>query len=296
MLTSMTGYGRGVVETDAFLITIEIRSVNSKFLKIAARLGDEVSFLQPDVDEMVRKRLVRGSVSYDVTVEPAKIADLYGVNKAVLKKYFDELNAAARELGTAEDDLPSPKDCLTLPGVVQADETIRVGRDEILPHVAKATEMALEQLVAMRKREGTFLGRDLAERCEALEKLLDVIRKEVPAMLAAHAKRLRERVQQLLADADVSVSDADLVREVAIVAERSDIAEELTRMSSHLEQFRDLLAGANPVGRRLEFVVQEMFRESNTMGAKSLGGDVSRHVVELKAEVDRLKEQVLNVE
>ena len=148
----------------------------------------------------------------------------------------------------------------------------------------------------MLKNVGTRRKAEFRNRSQALRGLIEKVNTETPAALRDYNEKLKERVNQLLADAEASVSSSDLIREVAVVAERSDITEELSRMESHIQQFLESLDSDQPVGRKLEFIVQELFRESNTMGAKALSTGLSRSVVEVKAEVDRLKEQVLNIE
>ncbi len=296
MLKSMTGYGRDTVETDAFVLTVEVKSVNNRFLKITGRVPEELSYLQTKIEDLIRKRLVRGSVYFSVVVEPRSRADLYEIDNGVLQKYLTTLREAHEILNINNQQEPSLTDLLLLPGVVRAEDKMKLGADELLDAACTAMDKALTQLVEMRRQEGAFLESEFRDRREALRGLIQKVNTETPAVLQEYNEKLKERVNYLLVNADVNVSSNDLIREVAVVAERSDITEELSRMESHLQQFLESIESAQPVGRKLEFIVQELFRESNTMGAKALSAELSRSVVEIKAEVDRLKEQVLNIE
>ncbi len=296
MLKSMTGYGRDTVETDAFVLTVEVKSVNNRFLKITGRVPEELSYLQTKIEDLIRKRLVRGSVYFSVVVEPRSRADLYEIDNGVLQKYLTTLREAHEILNINNQQEPSLTDLLLLPGVVRAEDKMKLGADELLDAACTAMDKALTQLVEMRRQEGAFLESEFRDRREALRGLIQKVNTETPAVLQEYNEKLKERVNYLLVNADVNVSSNDLIREVAVVAERSDITEELSRMESHLQQFLESIESTQPVGRKLEFIVQELFRESNTMGAKALSAELSRSVVEIKAEVDLLKEQVLNIE
>ena len=296
MLKSMTGYGRDTVETDAFVLTVEVKSVNNRFLKITGRVPEELSYLQTKIEDLIRKRLVRGSVYFSVVVEPRSRADLYEIDNGVLQKYLATLREAHEILNINNQQEPSLTDLLLLPGVVRAEDKMKLGADLLLSAAYTAMDKALTQLVEMRRQEGAFLESEFRDRREALRGLIQKVNTETPAVLQEYNEKLKERVNHLLANTDVNVSSNDLIREVAVVAERSDITEELSRMESHLQQFLESIDSDQPVGRKLEFIVQELFRESNTMGAKALSAELSRSVVEIKAEVDRLKEQVLNIE
>lgn len=296
MLKSMTGYGRDSVETEAFVLTVEVKSVNNRFLKITGRVPEELSYLQTKIEDLIRRRLVRGSVYFNVIVEPASRADLYEIDNGVLKKYLMALRESHDVLNIAQTEQPSLRDLLLLPGVVRAEDGLQLGDGELLGAASTAMDNALTQLIDMRRQEGAFLEEEFRARCSVLRGLIRSVSEETPTALREYNERLRERVNQLLADVGVNVSASDLIREVAVVAERSDVTEELSRMESHLQQFLESLGVAQPVGRKLEFIVQELIREANTMGAKALSAELSRNVVEIKAEVDRLKEQVLNIE
>ena len=293
-MLSMTGYGDAVSETPEFVLGIDVKAVNNRFLKISSKISDEVSFLQIDLDETVRKRLARGSIFFTLRFQPTAFSDLYQVNEDVVTKYVDTVKRLGEELGSTED--VRLQDILALPGAIKADDSAIPERAEVLPIALETMENALVKMVEMREHEGRNLHGDLQARCKNIENLMGDVKKAAPRALEEHFKKLEERTGALLGEQKAGLDEGGILREAALLAERSDISEEIARMDSHLEQFVDTMESSEPVGRKLEFICQEMFRESNTMGSKAPGSEVGRFVVEIKAEVDRLKEQVLNVE
>jgi len=290
----MTGYGEATLEDGRFVIGVELKSVNNRFLKIAGKVPEEISYLLGELEERIRKSLLRGSVALTVRFEPTRHADLYEIDEELVKKYLKTLTRIKKELNS--DEPIFIKDLLLLPGVVQTEEALKLGKEEVLPVALRALDEALRQIVAMREMEGATLGKEFRTRAAGLEELVARVAKEAPRAVEEYRRKLEERVNQLLRDKGVALAPEDLLKEVAILAERSDITEEIQRFESHLQQFRGTIDQSGPVGRKLEFIVQEMVRESNTMSAKSSSTALSQGIVEIKAEVDRLKEQVMNVE
>ena len=293
-MRSMTGYGDAVSETPEFVLGIDIKAVNNRFLKISSKISDEVSFLQVDLDEAVRKRLARGSIFFTLRFQPTTFSDLYQVNEDVVKKYVATVKKLREELGSTED--VRLQDILTLPGAIKADDSVIPERAEVLPIALETMENALAKMIEMREHEGGNLREELRVRYENVGSLMGEVKKAAPQALEEHFRKLEERTRALLGEQKAGLDEGGVLREAALLAERSDISEEIARMDSHLEQFSETMESTEPVGRKLEFICQEMFRESNTMGSKAPGSEVGRSVVEIKAEVDRLKEQVLNVE
>ena len=293
-MRSMTGYGDAVSETPEFVLGIDIKAVNNRFLKISSKISDEVSFLQVDLDDAVRKRLARGSIFFTLRFQPTTFSDLYQVNEDVVKKYADTIKKLREELGSTED--VRLQDILTLPGAIKADDSVIPERAEVLPIALETMENALAKMIEMREHEGGNLREELRVRYENVGSLMGEVKKAAPQALEEHFRKLEERTRALLGEQKAGLDEGGILREAALLAERSDISEEIARMDSHLEQFSETMESTEPVGRKLEFICQEMFRESNTMGSKAPGSEVGRFVVEIKAEVDRLKEQVLNVE
>jgi len=293
-MRSMTGYGDAVSETPDFVLSIDVKAVNNRFLKISSKISDEVSFLQVDLDDAVRKRLARGSIFFTLRFQPTTFSDLYQVNEDVVKKYVATVKKLREELGSTED--VRLQDILTLPGAIKADDSVIPERAAVLPIALETMENALEKMIEMREHEGGNLHEELRGRHENLGSLMGDVKKAAPQALEEHFRKLEERTGALLGEQKAGLDEGGILREAAIIAERSDISEEIARMDSHLDQFSEAMESTEPVGRKLEFICQEMFRESNTMGSKAPGNEVGRFVVEIKAEVDRLKEQVLNVE
>ena len=294
MLKSMTGFGEATAEGKNFVLSIEVKSVNNRFLKISGKIPEEVSYLQNELEEQIRKALPRGSVFFTVRFEPTRFADLYEIDEELLKKYLNTLRKITQELKSREEILL--KDLLLLPGIIHTEEALILGKEAVLPVAQKAMHQALGNLVKMRAQEGMRLGEEFRQRSEKLFKLLWQVKNEAPRALESYHQKLEERVNQLLSQKGVTLDHGELLKEVAILAERSDITEEIARLDSHLKQFIETLDCQQPVGRKLEFIVQEMFRESNTMSSKSSSTALNQSIVEIKAEVDRLKEQVVNVE
>jgi len=294
MLRSMTGYGDATVERADFALAIELRSFNNRFLKLSSKIPEEVGYLQTDLEGAVRKRLLRGSVFFSVRFEPRRLADLYEVNADVVRKYVASIRELGAALGASRE--VRLEQVLLLPGAIRTEEGLVIGKDQVLPSALAAMDVALEKVIAMRDAEGRNLTNELRQRHGVLRGWLETIKQEAPRALEEHFRKVEEKMNKLLGQERAAFSPQDVLREAAILAERSDIAEEIARLESHLEQFVETLDQEGPVGRKLEFIVQEMLRESNTMGAKVASGDLSRHVVEVKSEIDRLKEQVLNIE
>ncbi|MGQ9589610.1 MAG: YicC/YloC family endoribonuclease [Planctomycetota bacterium] len=294
MLRSMTGYGESTAEGGSFLLTVEVKSVNNKFLKIATKIGDEISYIQNELEEQARRHIVRGSVAITVRFLPTSNVDFYEIDRGVLEKYLATLNRLQSELGL--EGGVCLKDLLLLPGVVRVQEAQRLGKETVLPLAMRAMEEALARLVAMREAEGSRLEAEFRERAQTLRALVSQMRLEAPLALEDYRVRLEERINLFLEQKGVALSAEDVLREVALLAERSDVNEEVSRLEGHIVQLEAALEADQPAGRKLEFILQEMAREANTMGSKTSGSRLSRLVLEAKAEVDKLREQAANVE
>ena len=293
MIRSMTGFGAGRAQVGSETIAVELRSVNGKFCDVRAHLPRELSGLEPVVSKMVKARLARGVV--DVSIRRDAAAEQRGlsprVDLALAAAYSKALREMQGELGLAGEI--GVHDLLGLEGVV--------GLAESAPDVGpagealeKALAAALDALEEMRRREGDALARDLVARLTVVELGAAAIGALAPQSVEAYRDRLAARVSEL--SRGVPIDPARLAQEVAFLADRVDVTEELTRLSSHLAQLRALIASDAPAGRRLEFLVQEVNREVNTVGSKSQHAAIAAQVVELKAELERVREQIANVE
>ncbi|HET9035075.1 MAG TPA: YicC/YloC family endoribonuclease [Myxococcaceae bacterium] len=292
MLKSMTGFGTGRSRAGDEEISVEVRAVNHKHLEVKVRLPRELSALEPAVLRAVRTRCTRGAVDVAVRRSASTVTGAVPtVDAAMARAWREALRAVARATELA--DAPSAAQIANQPGVVRMEEPLT---DLAVADAAleQALADALDALVAMREREGRALEADLSARLQRVAMLTSEVAALAPRTVETYRARLQERVADLLKGAPVD--EARLVQEVALFAERTDVAEEATRLQAHLQAFRGFLVGSEPAGRRMDFLVQEMHREVNTTGSKSQSTEVSTRIVELKAELERIREQVQNVE
>lgn len=289
----MTGFGVATAEEGGARCTVELRSVNSRFFKSTLRLPQELEQLEPELEALLIRRLARGSVTMVVRWTETAGRAVASINTQALQEYAQRLRGAL----PAEVAELRVSDLLALPGVVLDDRsTIMAERARTL--VTRLAGEACDTLLAMRQREGAALRQLLEEFGNQIEERLAAVRERAPLVVAQYQERLRQRVNSLLKDVGATISEAELVKEVAIYAERSDVAEEIARLGGHLEQFRTIIDPANPQpgGRTLDFLAQEMLREANTIASKSADVEISRRVVEIKTAIDRIKEQCQNAE
>jgi len=293
VIRSMTGFGAGRAEQGGEAVAVEIRSVNGKFCEVRARLPRELAALEPGIAKAVKARIARGVV--DVTLRREAASALAGsapeINLPLAAAYAKALREMQTELGLSGELTLS--DVAGLDGVVGLAERAPDTREAEAASLS-ALDHALSELEEMRAREGDALARDLRARLDAIEAHAGAIRELAPRTIEAYRDRLTARIAEL--SRGTAADPARLAQEVAFFAERADIAEEVTRLGSHLSQMRALLEAGGPAGRKLEFLVQELNREVNTIGSKSQNSAISGRVVELKAELERVREQIANVE
>jgi uncharacterized protein (TIGR00255 family) len=291
----MTGFGSAAQSLDGVEYGVEIRSVNNRYFKCQVRVPDSLQELEVDIERFVSGSIVRGSVVLTVRYVDHSPEAGATINRVVVERYLSELRGIAEAAGVQlQTDLAA---LLMLPGAYsEASRTDISSRAK--PAIMKLVEKATTDLQEMRHREGDSIQRDLEDHCGKIAELLSEVDKRAPEVVRQYQSRLQQRVELLANEAGASLSDQDLIREVAIFAERSDINEELTRLRSHIDQLHSILNEKNeaPVGRTLDFLSQEMLREANTIASKCLDATVSRHVVLIKGLIDRIKEQVQNVE
>lgn len=297
----MTGFGAALVSEADVSVRIEVRSVNHRHLQVKSRLPNEHSQLESDIEALVRTHAERGAVTVTVNLERARGAAPARIDAAVARRYKMEIEAVARELAL-EPDI-SIETLLALPGVIATSEDDSQ-RERESKLVMKCLERALKELVLMREREGASLLTDLKKNAAGIGKVKARLEKRMPKALLEHHKHLHERVDELLSGGvrksangrTVSIEGSDLAREVALIADKMDVSEEFTRLESHLSQMEKMLASGKAVGRQLDFLVQEFLREANTIGSKCNDAEAAHAVVELKTLIERLREQVQNVE
>jgi uncharacterized protein (TIGR00255 family) len=293
MIVSMTGFGDATAERDGTHYAVEIRSLNNRFFKPIIKLPENVSGLEPEVESTLREKLGRGSITYILKMRVDSAEAAYHVNVAALESYLKQLREVKGLDGVARIDLAS---LMQLPGVCQEprDET-----DEIARHgdtIRELSAKAIAKLEAMRAREGQSLFADLMKHSKLIANELAEILKRAPFVIEEYHKKLSLRVNDLMSKAQLQVDQADLLKEVAVFAERADISEEIQRLTHHLDAFEHSCRSSEHAGRKLDFITQEMLREANTIASKANDAQIARHIVEIKGEIDRLKEQVQNVE
>ncbi|MCA9034324.1 MAG: YicC family protein [Planctomycetaceae bacterium] len=287
----MTGFGSSTVDRDGVHLSVEIKSVNNRYLKLSARLPDAVARFESEVEKLVRARVARGTVQMSVRLRFPGGQSGYRIDTEVLNSYQQQL--LAMDEGRSDISLAS---LLQLPGVVAEAELPEELVNSVWPIAEEAIIRALEHFHDFREREGESMRIDLQKQCDAIASHLSEIIAVAPQVISDYRDKLLERVRRLTNDASISVSPNDVIREVALFADRCDINEETTRLSSHMDQFRRMLDGETSQGRKLEFIGQEMFREINTIGSKANSVDVAHCVVEMKASIERIREVLQNVE
>ena len=291
MLRSMTGFGSASSRDDGVSLQVEIRTVNNKFYKANIRLPESLQSLETDIDIAVSKQLTRGSVTVNVKFVDTSEHGIATINKEVLSNYIQQMKEVDSSVSIDASRL------LFLPGVLSNDEDDEIANRNKLA-IMSLVEEACQDVIEMRKREGKALEEDLEIHLAKIEEHLSFIKERAPEIVEEYQSRLRQRIQNLLTEIGKNVAEEDLLREVALFAEKTDIAEEISRLAGHLVQCRELINGCDtePIGRTLDFLAQELLRESNTIASKCLDGDTSRRIVEIKGAVDRIKEQVQNAE
>jgi len=292
MARSMTGFGAGEITTATGRYAVEARSVNHRFCDVFVRLPRDLAPLEDKVRALVQGRILRGRV------EIAIMRDDYGKRPRTIKTDLDLASAYVSALNDLKRALPVSGSLdlsllLSIPDLVRIEEQ-KEDLEASWPAVAAGVGVALDGLVVMRDAEGARLGADLLERVARLERLAGEVAARAPQVVEEYRTRLGRRVQELAAG--VPVDPSRLATEVAVFADRCDITEEVTRFRSHLAQFRTTLASPGAIGRTLEFIVQELGREANTVGSKANDVEITRHVIAIKGELESLREQIQNVE
>lgn len=293
----MTGYGEASHQGKTLAVAIELRSVNNRYLKVSLRAPESYQILEPEFEKVVRKLVRRGTVQINLRVQRVKETQEQPLRLDVLQGYLNQVSKLALEC-----NLPHEARCflmgnvLQLPGIVPEGQIGAKTLDEDWPHIEKTLEIALEKLQVMRSTEGGVMALELLALRNKIFEHLASIKVLIPQVMEAYKDRLLERVRKLIESTEAEIQPSDLIREVAIFAERSDIAEEVTRLDSHLEQFGKVLEQEEGAGRKLEFLTQEMVRETNTMGSKAADVKITRHVVEIKGDLERIRELIQNVE
>ena len=292
MILSMTGYGRARQVLNGREITVELRGVNARFLEYSSRLPRAFAFLEDPLKKLVAARVSRGKVELSLTVQNTTAADtVVTVNWPLAKGYRDAMTALSEQLELKND--MSVSLIARMPDVL-AQTAAPLDEEALLADVQTVAGQAVDAFLTMRAAEGEKLKADLLSHLDVVEQLVGRIEANTAGRVKAYSDKLYARLQELLADR--SIDESRLVTEAAIFADKTAIDEETVRLHSHIAQYRDILSGDGPVGRKLDFLTQELNREANTIGSKCQDVDITRLVVELKSEIEKLREQLQNLE
>jgi uncharacterized protein (TIGR00255 family) len=290
----MTGFGEGRSQSEGVSVLVEIRTINSRHFKLSYRASEGYASLEPDVEAVVRDSLRRGTVHLNLRIDRRASPDDFRINTAVLENYRSQL-ASLADAGDGTGRV-SLETLLQLPGSIDEQGRAILDPRTDWPIIEPALRQSLDAVAGMRADEGVALLADLSQNGKSIEQFLEKIAEGAPSVAESYQARLAQRVNKSLAELNVTVSPTDLLREVSLFADRSDISEEVVRLRSHLQQFAEVLELPESSGRKLEFIAQEMGREINTIGSKANDAEISRHVVEIKSSLERIREQIQNVE
>ncbi len=294
MLKSMTGFGIAEYKDEERTVRVELRSVNNRFLKVDTRLPDILQAFESEIERRIREKINRGTVLLNINYQSLRQESEYVLNSEKLKDYYHLLNDIKKEIDSRERI--SVNSLILLPGVLQKGKNHAENADVLLSICASLVDDALKKMLEMRAVEGRHLGKDLEQRKEHILSILDKIETRAPIVVQEYNKRLQNRLASLLAGTTVELTDSNLCREIAIFAERCDITEEVSRLKSHLYQLQEAIHSDEPIGRKLDFIVQEMFRETNTMCSKANDSVMLKDLVDIKTEIEKIREQIFNIE
>ena len=294
MLLSMTGFGDARLQAERLSVSVEVRTVNNRYLKISTKCADAYAAFEGEVEKQVRETIARGTVSVNIRVDRKASSDDYRINTAALEAYWNQLLTVSQSLKIS---LPADSTrLLHLPGVV-SDEAFRSSNpDEDWQTIRLVLAGALQKLQTFRVDEGKSMERELVANVGIVAERLQAVVALAPQVVSEYRAKVLERVRQLLKESEASVTENDLIREISIFADKADINEEITRLRCHLEQFQAFINEKASAGRKLDFLTQEMFREVNTIGSKANNVPIAHCVVEMKGAVEKIREILQNVE
>ncbi len=292
----MTGYGEAAFQSDKLTLSLELRAVNNRYLKVTLRAPEPYHLLESDFERVIRKTIKRGTIQVHLRCTHQAAADEFRINAIALQSYARQIRDACATLALPDGGQSILSQVLALPGVVPESAGATQQMHEHWPMIERLLDQAVERLQKMRTDEGAAMAHEMLSLRDHILSRLDVIRKRIREVTAAFRDRLFERVKTLISEHDVQIDRNDLIREVSIFAERSDIAEEVTRLATHLTHFQEITKETESPGKKLDFLIQEMFRETNTIGSKASDVGISREVVEIKGTLEKMRELIQNVE
>lgn len=294
MLLGMTGFGSSTAENDRLSVQAEIRTVNNRYLKISTRYPDFYAKLGSQIEKLLRSAITRGTVNLTLRIDHLNRKSDYLLDDQVVQQYWEQLKKL-----TEECHLPLPDSLdrlLTLPGAVIDNDSRTHTPESDWPLIEEAIKGALVELTEFRQKEGESAQVDLQSSNKTIGEQLETVKQKAPQVVTSYRDRLHQRLTDLLKDQEVELDPDSLIREVSLFADRCDINEEISRLTCHLEQFDTILNSETSQGKKLEFLVQEMFREINTIGSKANDVEISHAVIEMKLAVEKIRENVQNVE
>ncbi len=292
MIRSMTGYGSAKGTVAGFAITIELRSVNNRYLDLGIKLPRGFLFAESEIKNYIQKKVSRGKLDFFLTLDSAESDQTrIRVNTRLAEAYRNAITGIGETL-----ELPAPVSALDIarfPDVLSLEKE-ELDQGAFLEQLFPLLDTALEDFNAMRTREGEKLAEDLLQKADHIEELVQAVERQAPKTVSAYRERLEAKLREVLAD--TSASEERVIAEAAIFADRVATDEETVRLHSHLSQFRKLMEEGSPIGRKLDFLIQEFNREANTIGSKCQDSEIAYLVVELKSEIEKIREQVQNIE
>ena len=293
-MKSMTGFGSGTATKDGITCTVEIKSVNARFLDLFIRSPKQMNPFESIIRRMIQDRITRGKVEVSVSIQDAGERPKTFTINSVLRKQIQEL-LVQEEFYDPPQKVPlQAVNSISNEWIQQQDTPIA---EEVLSDIVKeATTQALDSLIAMRTAEGQHINQDLLERIGTLEKIITKIDTNKSGAVEAYREHIKTKIQEYLISLEASISEDRFIQEIALLADKTDITEEIVRFTSHVVQLKNTLADTNSIGRKVDFILQEMNREVNTIGSKAMDSIVTEFVVQLKCELEKIREQVQNVE
>ena len=293
MIKSMTGFGRGEYSDGKRTVTAEIKTVNHRYSDISVKMPKRYSFAEDKIKSIIKGKVKRGKADVSIMVENITEGDItVKLNAPIARQYIDNLRELKSEYELAGDiDIALVS---SMPDVLKAIPDVE-DEDEVAAVICKACEIAVENLDEMRIREGAKLAEDLLMRKDLFSGIVAKIEERAPLVAKEYTEKLYERIKEIVED-KIEVPEERILTEAAIFADKSNITEELVRLGSHIEQLGKFLSGDGPVGKKLDFLIQEMNREANTIGSKSNDLEITSHMLDAKAEIEKIREQVQNIE
>jgi len=292
MIKSMTGYGGAKGTAQGLELSIELKSVNNRFLDTSVRMPRAYLFAEESVKSAVQRHISRGKVDVFITIDSSQTQDVVvQVNEPLLRGYLAALQAISEQYGLPND--ATAMAVSRFPDVLTVEKQ-EADQEAVASSITEVLEQALTEYDAMRTREGEKLREDIATRADTIERMVGIVEQSTPKTVADYRSRLEQKMREVLDTA--GIEESRILTEAAIFADKVAVDEETVRLRSHLAQLREMLSGNQPVGRKLDFLVQEMNREANTIGSKCQNADIAHVVVDIKAEIEKIREQVQNIE